>query len=152
MIRNRPQPKRNPIDGPYASRKKTYWPPARGHMAASSAQHSAPVIVSTPASAQAISNQPGEPTSRDDSADTMKIPEPIIEPTTIIVASSRLRPRMSLAAALGVASGMDRVDIVGAVTACQEKSALPLITSTALRPTTLGPRASRPLVTDWALL
>src|SRR5678815_1108898 len=97
MIRNRPQPNRNPIDGPYASRRKTYWPPARGHIAASSAQHSAPVMVSTPASAQATSSQPGEPTRRDDSADVMKIPDPIIEPTTIIVASSRLRPRTSLA-------------------------------------------------------
>src|SRR5215212_5622735 len=92
-MRNSPQPKRNPIDGPYASRRETYCPPARGHMAASSAQQSAPVIVSTPASAHAANSQPGEPTSRDDSAEVMKIPEPIIEPTTIIVASSRLRPR-----------------------------------------------------------
>src|SRR6185295_12895433 len=112
MIRNRPQPNRNPIDGPYASRRKTYWPPARGHIAASSAQQSAPVMVSTPASAHAASNQPGEPTSRDDSADVIKIPEPIIEPTTIIVASSRLNPRTSLAAELAVSSGMDRADIV----------------------------------------
>src|SRR5215510_1755052 len=96
MIRNRPQPKRNPIDGPYASLRNTYWPPARGHIAANSAQHSAPVIVSTPASAQAISSHPGEPTNRDDSADVIKIPEPIIDPTTIMVASSRLKPRTSL--------------------------------------------------------
>src|SRR5215211_9318994 len=103
MIRNKPQPKRNPIEGPYASRRKTYWPPARGHIAASSAQQSAPVIVSTPASAHATSSQPGEPTRRDDSAEVMKIPEPIIEPTTIIVASSRLRPRTSFAAdSLGI--------------------------------------------------
>src|SRR6185436_2138304 len=95
MIRKRPQPNRNPIDGPYASRRNTYCPPARGHIAASSAQQSAPVMVSTPASAQAMSSQPGEPTSRDDSAEVMKIPDPIIEPTTIIVASSRLRPRTS---------------------------------------------------------
>src|SRR5215213_4988162 len=100
MIRNKPQPNRKPIVGPYASLRKTYWPPARGHIAASSAQHSAPVIVRTPASAQAASNQPGDPTSRDDSADVIKIPEPIIEPTTIIVASSRLKPRTSLAGSL----------------------------------------------------
>src|SRR5215213_9902337 len=93
MIRNSPQPNKKPIDGPYASRKKTYWPPARGHIAASSAQQSAPVMVSTPASAQAMISQPGEPTRRDDSAEVMKIPDPIIEPTTIVVASSRLRPR-----------------------------------------------------------
>src|SRR6185369_702446 len=85
------------MDGPYASRRNTYCPPARGHIAASSAQHSAPVIVSTPASAQAASSQPGEPTRRDDSAEVIKIPEPIIEPTTIMVASSRPRPRTSLA-------------------------------------------------------
>jgi hypothetical protein len=54
------------------------------------------VIVSTPASAHAASNHPGEPTSRDDSADVMKIPDPIMDPTTIMVASSKLRPRMSL--------------------------------------------------------
>src|SRR5919206_665243 len=98
MIRNKPQPKRNPMDGPYASRRNTYCPPARGHIAASSAQQSAPVIVSTPASAHATSSQPGEPTSRDDSAEVMKIPDPIIEPTTIIVASSRLSPRTSFGA------------------------------------------------------
>src|SRR5215207_9499471 len=117
MIRNKPQPKRNPIDGPYASLRKTYWPPARGHIAASSAQQSAPVMVSTPASAQAASSQPGEPTRRDDSADVMKIPDPIIEPTTIIVASSRLRPRTSLAGSLLIGpSGYSGARIV-----CQEK-------------------------------
>src|SRR5687767_15154550 len=112
MIRNKPQPKRNPTDGPYASRRKTYWPPARGHMAASSAQQSAPVIVSTPASAQAASSHPGAPTRRDDSAETMKIPEPIMDPTTIIVASSMLRPRMSLFFELESSSLMVRVHIV----------------------------------------
>src|SRR5215212_12033630 len=111
-MRNSPQPKRNPIDGPYASRRKTYCPPARGHIAASSAQHSAPVIVSTPASPHAANSQPGEPTSRDDSAEVIKIPEPIIEPTTIIVASSRLKPRTSLAAEPLVSSLMDRASIV----------------------------------------
>src|SRR6185503_9503080 len=97
MIRNRPQPKRKPIDGPYASLRKTYWPPARGHIAANSAQQSAPVIVRTPASAHAINNHPGEPTSLDDSAEVMKIPEPIIEPTTIMVASSSPNPRTNFA-------------------------------------------------------
>src|SRR5688572_22740988 len=95
MIRNKPQPKRNPTDGPYASLRKTYWPPARGHMAASSAQQSAPVIVSKPASPQAASNHPGDPTRRADSAEVMKMPEPIIDPTTIIVASSSENPRTS---------------------------------------------------------
>src|SRR5881397_2968253 len=48
-------------------------------MAASSAQQSDPVIVSKPASAHAINNQPGAPISRADSADVMKMPEPIID-------------------------------------------------------------------------
>src|SRR6266850_452763 len=100
ITKNRAQPKRNPIEGPKASRRKTYCPPARGHIAASSAQQRAPVIVRTPASAQATSSQPGAPTSREDSAETMKIPEPIMEPTTIMVASSKPRPRTSLGAAL----------------------------------------------------
>jgi hypothetical protein len=55
-------------------------------------------MVITPARAHAASNHPGEPTKRDDSAEVMKIPEPIIEPTTIIVASSKVKPRTSLAA------------------------------------------------------
>ncbi len=46
-------------------------------------------------------SQPGEPTRRDDSAEVMKIPDPIIEPTTIIVASSRLRPRTSFSLDIG---------------------------------------------------
>src|SRR5258705_6948027 len=100
MIRNSAQPKRKPIEGPYASRRKTYCPPARGHIAATSAQHRAPVIVSTPARAHATSSHPGAPTSRDDSAEVMKIPDPIIDPTTIIVASTRPRPRTSFAAEL----------------------------------------------------
>jgi hypothetical protein len=57
------------------------------------------VIVRTPANAHAASNQPGEPTHRDDSAEVIKIPDPIIEPTTIIVASSRLSSRTSFAGA-----------------------------------------------------
>src|SRR5687767_989636 len=49
-----------------------------------------------PASAQAPNNQPGAPINRDDSAEVIKIPDPIIEPITIIVPSSRPRPRTSL--------------------------------------------------------
>src|ERR1700756_1563064 len=67
-------------------------------MVASSEQQSAPVIVSSPATAQARSNQPGAPLNRDDSADVIKIPEPIIEPITIMVASigpsARTRPAL----------------------------------------------------------
>src|SRR5438132_5388881 len=94
--KNRDQPKRKPVAEPYASRRKTYWPPARGIIAASSAQQSAPVIVRTPAMAHAASSHPGDPTMVIDLADTMKIPEPIIDPITIIVASRRPKPRTSL--------------------------------------------------------
>src|SRR4030095_10255898 len=66
-------------------------------MVASSEQQRAPVIVNKPAIAHARSNQPGAPLSRDDSAEVIKIPEPIIEPITIMVASTgpsaRTRPR-----------------------------------------------------------
>src|SRR5581483_4664701 len=56
-------------------------------MVASSEQHNAPVIVIKPAIAQASSSHPGAPLKRDDSAETMKMPDPIIEPITIMVAS-----------------------------------------------------------------
>src|SRR5438309_10938154 len=56
-------------------------------MVASSEQHNAPVMVNRPATAHARRSQPGAPLIRDDSADTIKIPDPIIDPITIIVAS-----------------------------------------------------------------
>ncbi len=42
----------------------------------------------------------GPPTSAEDLAETIKMPEPIIDPMTIIVASRRLRPRTSRTASL----------------------------------------------------
>jgi hypothetical protein len=48
-------------------------------------------MVSNPVIIQAISNQPGEPSIRDMSALTIKIPEPIIDPATIEVESKRER-------------------------------------------------------------
>src|SRR5882757_11278685 len=69
------------------SRRNTYWPPARGYIAASSPYASAPKIVTTPETTHAINSQKGDTTVREISADTMKIPEPIIEPATSIVAS-----------------------------------------------------------------
>src|SRR4051812_20278640 len=85
-------------------------------MAASSAHDRAPVIVSTPATAQATSNHPGDPTSFDESAETRKIPDPIIDPITIIVASKTLRPRTkcSLWADFAVWAGADADGIGGA--------------------------------------
>jgi hypothetical protein len=44
--------------------------------------------VSKPATAHASSSQPGAPLKRDDSAEVMKMPDPIMEPITIIVAST----------------------------------------------------------------
>src|SRR5262245_46570149 len=76
-------------------------PPARGIIVANSEQHSAPVIVSKPASPHASNSQPGAPLNRDDSADTMKIPDPIIEPITIIVASIGPSARTRLVVSLG---------------------------------------------------
>src|SRR5437870_67291 len=75
------------MSGPIDSRKKTYWPPARGNIAASSPYASAPSSVMTPVTIQAKRSQNGEPSVRDMLADTMKIPEPIIDPATSIVAS-----------------------------------------------------------------
>ena len=53
------------------------------------------MIVINPATAHASSSQPGAPINRADSAEVIKMPEPIIEPITIIVASSGPRARMS---------------------------------------------------------
>jgi hypothetical protein len=44
-------------------------------------------MVTTPETTHAISSQKGEITVREISAETMKIPDPIIEPATSIVAS-----------------------------------------------------------------
>ena len=48
---------------------------------------------SSPPGPRPASSQPGAPTSRADSAEVMKMPEPIIAPMTIIVASSTPRSR-----------------------------------------------------------
>ena len=44
---------------------------------------------------QAVRSQPALPSERPMSADTMKMPEPIIDPTTTIVESNRPRPRVN---------------------------------------------------------
>src|SRR5438552_16451715 len=78
------------------AQRKPYTPTASGIMVASPAQQSAPVIVIKPATPQASNNQPGAPIERADSAEVIKIPEPIIEPITIIVASIGPRARTKL--------------------------------------------------------
>src|SRR5205085_5877353 len=64
-------------------------------MAASSPYESAAITVSRPVTSQTTSNQPGEPTCFPMIAETMKMPEPIIEPATSIVESSKPRPLMN---------------------------------------------------------
>ena len=54
------------------------------------------MIVSAPVTAQTASSQPDEPTNRAISAETIKTPEPIIEPATSIVESSKPSSRRNL--------------------------------------------------------
>ena len=71
-------------------------PPAFGIMAASSPYESAAATVTTAANSHATSSQPGLPILRAISAETMKMPEPIMAPITIMVESktpsSRTKP------------------------------------------------------------
>src|SRR5712671_6645868 len=62
-------------------------------MAANSPYESAAATVSNPLMTQAASSPPVDPVWRAISAETMKIPEPIIDPTTIMVESNKPRPR-----------------------------------------------------------
>ena len=64
--------------------------------------------VRIPVISQDASSQPGLPTLRDMSADTIKMPEPIMEPVTIMVESNRPRERLSPGAA-GSGVGVDKV-------------------------------------------
>jgi hypothetical protein len=64
-------------------------------MAASSPYDSAAPTVSRPVMIHTTNSHPGEPTWRAMSAETMKMPEPIIDPATIIVESSSPSPRMN---------------------------------------------------------
>src|SRR5215813_13351523 len=100
-------------------------PPARGIIVASSEQQIAPVIVRKPATAQANSNQPGAPLSRADSADVIKMPEPIIDPITIMVASTGPSPRTK---PVGEAVGCP-----GTLTASPTGNSFSLISSAAAR-------------------
>ena len=90
--------------GPIDSRRKTYCPPARGYIAASSPYASAPSSVMTPESTQASISQNGDGSPRAMLAETMKMPEPIIEPATSIVASVRVIALTNPVPDCGVAS------------------------------------------------
>src|SRR6185369_7030421 len=63
-----------------------------------------------PVITQEASNQPGLPTLRDISADTMKMPEPIIDPATSMVESNSPRVRVSslFTACMGLLSSIAR--------------------------------------------
>src|SRR4051794_25873666 len=91
MTRKNVQPYRKPHKGPYASRRKTYWPPALGVIAASSAQERAPAIVKKPPKTQRPISSPGCGTFWAMIDGAMKMPEPIIEPTISVVASNQPR-------------------------------------------------------------
>src|SRR5438552_16783609 len=76
------------------------------------------MTVNNPVTNQTTSNQPGAPTSRARTAETIKMPEPIIDPATIIVESSKPSPRMNpvdlssaLAAALAIRSSSTYADL-----------------------------------------
>src|ERR1041384_7903662 len=73
-------------------------------MPASSPYDRAAGTVSTPVISQATSSQPGLPTCRAVSADTRKMPEPIIEPTTTALASSSPRARLNARASFSTDS------------------------------------------------
>src|ERR1700730_8773262 len=81
-----------------------YWPPARGNKAANSPYESAAETVSNPVRIQVRRRPPAEPVFRVRSAATMKMPEPIMEATTIMVPSkspmARTKP-VSCFAAIG---------------------------------------------------
>src|SRR5262245_31031388 len=81
-------------------------------MAASSAQQSDASIVRVPEIAQAARSHPGEPVTRPLSAETMKMPDPIMEPTTRVVASRRPIPCSSWDCGFNLAfSGKNRQEL-----------------------------------------
>ena len=68
--------------------------------------YAAPATVSNAVTIHVASSHPGLPTCLVISADTMKIPDPIIEPITIIVESANPRPRWNSVSG-AVASALD---------------------------------------------
>src|SRR5260370_28496265 len=91
-----------------------YCPPACGNSAASSPKESAAETVSNPVRTQVSSSPTAEPVCRVMSAATMKMPEPIIDPTTIIVPSKRPMARTKPVSCF-VATGSWMVCVVSAI-------------------------------------
>jgi hypothetical protein len=75
-----------PTLGPYASRRKTYSPPAEGRIAASSAYVIAPHARMTAPTIQARDTRRGDPIDRIISEGTRNIALPTILPTTTAAA------------------------------------------------------------------
>ncbi len=73
-----------------------------GIIAANSPYDSAAVSVSNPVTIHTTRSHPGEPTCRAMIDETMKIPEPIIEPATSMVESSKPSPLTNFWLATGV--------------------------------------------------
>src|SRR6185436_20908233 len=81
--RNIDQPQRKAAIGPYASRKKTYWPPVDGNAAPSSAHASAPKKDVTPARVQTARIKGVDDRLLATRLGTRKIPPPMTMPTTM---------------------------------------------------------------------
>src|SRR5215468_5238057 len=88
MMNSSDQPCRKPTSGWNASRKNAYWPPARGTTVASSANTNAPHSAITPPSTHTARLRNGVSTFCATRYGLMKIPDPMMPLTTIIVASS----------------------------------------------------------------
>ena len=63
------------------------------------------MIVITAVTSHARISSAGEPTPRDISADTIKMPEPIMDPATMAVAENRPRPFTNCGPATAVGAG-----------------------------------------------
>src|SRR6185295_8142587 len=87
------QPWRKAASGWNASRKKAYWPPTLGTTVLSSAKTKAPKSAMTPPAPHTARMRNGVPTFCATTYGLMKMPEPMMPETTIIVASNSVRRR-----------------------------------------------------------
>jgi hypothetical protein len=78
----------NPASGPYASRRYTYSPPARGRKAASSAYATAPKNASTPPAIHVDRNQRGCGTNEATAGGKNRMPAPMTLATMMAAASN----------------------------------------------------------------
>jgi hypothetical protein len=104
-MKNHDQPKRKAGSAPYASRRYTYSPPARGNMAASSATVSAPHSEITPPRIHTSATPPTLPASVATVLGTRKMPLPMVSPTAAAIALHRPSRRGSRSSARSAPSG-----------------------------------------------